>query len=414
MAGKRVVEGAHLMAGYVFISYAREDKAYVKGLEAEFHARGITCWWDKQLQPGEYFQTVIRKVIGSCATLVVVASQNVEKSAWVGREVALATQRNKTVLPLRVDESIPLVIAPIGYEDVRTYRTPPEDFFARVQRFCTEINEPVPPVGREQAPLPPPGTTPMTWLPYDLNGSPHTFRVEDGIVRSWTLEGQPRPRAWGHLGTGVSRIVATQDGLHLVLQTEAGLTMAEVDSTGSLLEQGRYPVVGGARLVAARRPPPGTSDVALQVLLSDSSSARIVAFDHDWSEVRGETRGLAHSVYAGAGTGDGFLVIDLDSVLVRLAADGERLTTLGADWCDVDVVANESGVAAAGLRRAGEAIMLRTTSSLADLDGAATEPDGDVRAVRLVRQLGRSFGAPDAWAVTSAGRPLTPFRGLPA
>lgn len=402
------------MAGYVFISYAREDKAYVKGLEAEFAARGITCWWDKKLAPGEYFQRVIRIVIGSCAALIVVGSENVEKSAWVGREVALAAERRKTVLPLRVDESIPLVIAPIGYEDVRTYRMPPEEFFARVQQLCAEIDEPVPPAGREEAPLPPPGSTPMTWLPYDLSGSPHTFQVEDGIVRSWTLDGQPRTRDWGHLGSDVSRIVATQDGSHLVLQAATGLTMAEVDSNGSLYERKRFPIATGARLVAARRAAPDESGIALQVLLSDSSSAKILAFDHAWSEVRSETRDLAHPVYAGAGTGDGFLVIGLDSILVRLNSDGERLATLGADWSDVDVVANGSGVAAAGLRRAGEAMMLRTVSSLADLDGAATETDGDVRSVRLVRQRGRSFGAPDAWAVTSAGRPLTPFRGLPA
>jgi hypothetical protein len=413
MTGQASVKGAQRMAGYVFISYAREDKPYVKGLEAQLADRDIECWWDKKLHTGEYFQARIRAVIRSCAAMIVIGSEHVERSAWVSREVAYATGLRKPVLPLRVDgNEIPLVIAPIAYEDVRTYQMPSEEFFARVRQYCAEHDVPLPAVARDEPPLPPVGSTPLTWLPYELSGCPHTFQVEDGIITSWTLDGQPRARHWGNLGADVTRIVTTQDGAHLVIQTEAGLTIAEVDTTGSLRGLARYPLGADDRLVAARRPE-RAFPAALQVLVSGRDFSRIISFDHDWAYLRSLADSLPYPVFGGAGLDDGFLVIGLDSVLTRLAADGEQLSSFGPAWLDVDVALTESGPTVAGLRRAGAAVMMRTASSVADLDGAATELDGDVRAVRLVRQRGRSLDTPNACPITSAGRPLTPFRGLP-
>jgi hypothetical protein len=88
------------VAGHAFISYSREDQAYVDRLVDLLRQRGADVWLDRDTGYGKRWATVVRDQVRSCAAMVVIMTPSSELSTWVEREILEAEQHDKPILPL--------------------------------------------------------------------------------------------------------------------------------------------------------------------------------------------------------------------------------------------------------------------------------------------------------------------------
>lgn len=101
----------------VFISYSRKDYKNENGiliegnviteLKACFEKNNITYWIDEEgIYSGKAFAKVIARNIKRCKIFVFVSSVSSNKSPWTSGEIATAVEYKKTIIPLRIDDSV--------------------------------------------------------------------------------------------------------------------------------------------------------------------------------------------------------------------------------------------------------------------------------------------------------------------
>ncbi len=92
----------------MFISHSSEDAETALALVADFENRNITCWVAPRDIPmgSSYHEEIVHAIENSRAVLLLFSS-SANKSAHVLREVELAEQGRKPILPLRIDVSDP-------------------------------------------------------------------------------------------------------------------------------------------------------------------------------------------------------------------------------------------------------------------------------------------------------------------
>lgn len=87
--------------GKVFISYSREDSDTVDRFIAELAKSGITCWYDREyIEGGEVWTAAISRAIVECEALCVLLSPHCVASAYVVKEVLLAQEHKRPILPV--------------------------------------------------------------------------------------------------------------------------------------------------------------------------------------------------------------------------------------------------------------------------------------------------------------------------
>jgi len=92
----------------IFISYAREDRAFAENLAHALEARGWSVWWDRVLLPGKSFDREIEDALDHSRCVVVIWSDNSVGKNWVSAEAAEGLHRG-TLVPARIgDVRIPL------------------------------------------------------------------------------------------------------------------------------------------------------------------------------------------------------------------------------------------------------------------------------------------------------------------
>jgi hypothetical protein len=112
--------------GYVFLSYAEEDAAFVDDAKAFLGERGY-AYWDYRESDRDYdndlFLELEQVITDAVATLSVVSS-NWKRSRTAVKEYHFSTELNKPVFLLRISDPGPtLLIAGIPYIDFMTDRT---------------------------------------------------------------------------------------------------------------------------------------------------------------------------------------------------------------------------------------------------------------------------------------------------
>jgi hypothetical protein len=92
----------------IFISCSSKDgKAALTICEA-IEARGYACWISsRDIGPGENFQEAIASAIGDAALMVLVFSANANNSGEIKKELALAGQMRRVVIPVRIEDVAP-------------------------------------------------------------------------------------------------------------------------------------------------------------------------------------------------------------------------------------------------------------------------------------------------------------------
>ena len=89
----------------VFFSYSRSDSDFVDQLIGELEPRGVDIWVDRgEILAGESWRRSIVEAIRNCQIFVIVLSPHSIRSENVTKELTLAEQYDKRVLPLVIHE----------------------------------------------------------------------------------------------------------------------------------------------------------------------------------------------------------------------------------------------------------------------------------------------------------------------
>lgn len=68
----------------------------------------ISCWLaDRDLKPGEEWLETILRAINQASIVILVFSMQSNSSKWVKDEISIALKENKTIIPIRIDDSNP-------------------------------------------------------------------------------------------------------------------------------------------------------------------------------------------------------------------------------------------------------------------------------------------------------------------
>jgi chaperonin GroEL len=126
------------VTGHVFISYSHKDAPYVVRLVAHLRSAGVDVWTDEGLDYGDQWPLKIERMIDSCQAFVPVMSMNSRDAAWVDREIDLAQELGKPVLPLLLSGRRFLRLRDIQDEDVTDEQMPNARFVQRLRGLTGE------------------------------------------------------------------------------------------------------------------------------------------------------------------------------------------------------------------------------------------------------------------------------------
>jgi len=118
----------------VFISYSREDVTYVEQLTRHLATAGIVAWTDRSLEAGNPWGAVIEERITECGAFLVVMSPAAKATAWVDREIDLAQELGKPILPLLLAGQRFLRLRDHQHEDVTAGQLPSRAFMESLRK----------------------------------------------------------------------------------------------------------------------------------------------------------------------------------------------------------------------------------------------------------------------------------------
>jgi TIR domain len=96
------------MAHDVFISHAHKDKGIANAICAKLESAQVRCWIaDRDIAVGEDWTEVTRNAIESSRLMVLVLSENANVAPHIEREIAHAFYTGRTIMPLRVTNTLP-------------------------------------------------------------------------------------------------------------------------------------------------------------------------------------------------------------------------------------------------------------------------------------------------------------------
>ena len=94
------------MSAEVFISYASEDRERILDLVERLRGAGVSVWIDQMgIEGATMWSQEIVEAIDGCKVLILAISQRSTESENVVKELALASERRKKILPVCLDSS---------------------------------------------------------------------------------------------------------------------------------------------------------------------------------------------------------------------------------------------------------------------------------------------------------------------
>jgi hypothetical protein len=94
--------------GVIFISHSSRDRKIAQTISGALEHRGFRCWISsRDIGPGENFQEAIVRAIRGSRLMVLVFTGHANNSNEIKKEMALASQNNLAVIPIRVEDVVP-------------------------------------------------------------------------------------------------------------------------------------------------------------------------------------------------------------------------------------------------------------------------------------------------------------------
>ncbi len=95
-----------LLSPWLFISYSREDKTFVKDLARNLEGRGFRIFLDtSNIDPGDNFVVKLSKELRRATAIVPVITEKYSRSRWAQAELYQALTTNKMAIPIVVGDS---------------------------------------------------------------------------------------------------------------------------------------------------------------------------------------------------------------------------------------------------------------------------------------------------------------------
>ncbi|HET7085887.1 MAG TPA: TIR domain-containing protein [Rhizomicrobium sp.] len=95
------------MAGEIFISYRRADRAWAQKLHSQLRAEGVEAWYDALVAPGEDWRIATAKALQASQIFVLLFSSHAAKSSDIAKELAAAVHEKKLIIPVRIEDVAP-------------------------------------------------------------------------------------------------------------------------------------------------------------------------------------------------------------------------------------------------------------------------------------------------------------------
>ncbi|MEM1280199.1 MAG: TIR domain-containing protein, partial [Cyanobacteria bacterium P01_H01_bin.152] len=170
---------------FIFISYSRQDQAYVDQLVQALTQRHLPVWLDNEINHGQAWNRVIREQLDQCQVFLLVMSPRAEQSPWVRNEMLYAINKRKAIFPLLLEGEHWFDVLSWQGADVTDGSLPPERFFEDVGSHfpnagATAESLPVQTVVEERIP-PTPATPIKTVMPPKLATQAVELKSEKGI-----------------------------------------------------------------------------------------------------------------------------------------------------------------------------------------------------------------------------------------
>ena len=92
----------------IFITYSSKDQKVARTICTALENRGLICWISsRNVKPGQNYQEQIVRAIRSSRVMVLVFTANANNSNEIKKELALASQNNLVVIPVRIEDVAP-------------------------------------------------------------------------------------------------------------------------------------------------------------------------------------------------------------------------------------------------------------------------------------------------------------------
>jgi TPR repeat protein len=126
---------------FLFVSHVSEDRAAASELVAELEQRGIGCWVaPRDVRAGKPYDDEIAEAIDDCTAMLLVFSDRCNDSQYIRREVTVAGEARKLVIPFRIEDAQPKRGLRIRLADLHWI----DGFIAREQAIETLIQSLLP------------------------------------------------------------------------------------------------------------------------------------------------------------------------------------------------------------------------------------------------------------------------------
>lgn len=108
----------------IFISHSSKDNTFVKKLIESLEENSIFISTDeKTLSVGDNLANTLKRIMTNCDYIIFVISKNFTESQWVRREIDMAVELRKRILPIVIDDlngkEIPHFLRDLVYADFR-------------------------------------------------------------------------------------------------------------------------------------------------------------------------------------------------------------------------------------------------------------------------------------------------------
>lgn len=91
----------------IFLSYRRTDQAVARELVEKLEQAGLNVWWDHKIEGGVDWRDAIVENLTNSTMLVILFSEECNDSRQLRKELALADELEKDVVPILIDSSKP-------------------------------------------------------------------------------------------------------------------------------------------------------------------------------------------------------------------------------------------------------------------------------------------------------------------
>ena len=99
---------AHTPRRLLFVSHVTEDRKAALGIIHKLERRGVGCWVaPRDIQAGKPYDDEIVEAIESCPAMLLIFSERCNGNQYIRRELTLAGESQKRVIPLRIEDAEP-------------------------------------------------------------------------------------------------------------------------------------------------------------------------------------------------------------------------------------------------------------------------------------------------------------------